>query len=257
MIYKVENLVYSYDKKNKVLDGINLEINQGELLCILGKNGAGKSTLFKCLLKLLKVENGTVFLNQKDINGILEKDIAKVVSYVSQNNESVFGFTVFEYVMMGLASEIGLFSHPSKKEEDKVLDILETMNLMKYKDRQFKELSGGERQEVAIARALVSNPSIVLFDEPTAHLDYSNQTKVLKMIKDLSGKGYTIVLTTHDPNHAIMLDGNVALLDNNRKIKKGSVKELINEENLKEIYGENLRIKYIDEFKRNVIIHQM
>lgn len=257
MIYEIKDLVFSYNKQKTILNNINLEINQGELLCVLGKNGSGKSTLFKCLLGLLKTDSGEILLDNKNLKDIKEKDIAKLVGYVSQNNDSTFGFTVYEYVLMGLASNIGMFSHPGKDEELAVDKILNEMNLYQFKDRKFNELSGGERQQVAIARAIVSQPKIILFDEPTAHLDYSNQIKILRMIKDLSNKGYAIVITTHDPNHAIMLNGKVALLNNDGQIIKGSVEELITENMLKDIYGTDLKIRYIEEFKRNVCIYQM
>ena len=257
MIYEVKKLSFSYDNSKTVLKNINLELNQGELLCVLGKNGSGKTTLFKCLLGILNADSGEIILNNRNIKDLKEKEIAKNVGYVSQNNESTFAFTVYEYVMMGLASSIGIFSKPSTKQEEMVINILKEMNLLEFKDRLFNELSGGERQQVAIARALVLKPDVILFDEPTAHLDYGNQIKVLRMIKELSKKGYAIMITTHDPNHAIMLDGSVALLDNNGHLVKGSAEELISEDNLKKIYGTDLKIKYIEEFKRKVCIYQM
>lgn len=257
MIYEVENLRFSYNKNNLVLNEINLQLNEGELLCVLGKNGSGKSTLFKCLLGLLKKDGGSIKLCEKEIDEIKERDIAKLVGYVSQNNESTFDFTVFEYVLMGRASNVGLFSHPTKDDEKRVLEVLEQMNIVELKDRHFNELSGGEKQQVSIARALVSSPKVLLFDEPTAHLDYSNQIKVLRMIKDLSNKGYAIIITTHDPNHAIMLDGKVALFNLNGSIKTGTVDELIKEDILMDVYGTDLKIRYIEEFKRKVCIYQM
>lgn len=255
MIYEVKNLNFSYNKKNSVLNDINLQFNEGELLCVLGKNGSGKSTLFKCLLGLLKQYDGKILLNNKEIKGLKEKDIAQIVGYVPQNNESTFDFTVYEYVLMGLASNVSMFSHPSIEDEKKVITVLKEMDLIDLSKRKFNELSGGEKQQVSIARAIVKQPKVLLFDEPTAHLDYSNQIKVLKKIKELSNKGYAIAITTHDPNHAILLDGKVALFDENGHIKQGTRKELITEDNLKIIYGTDLKIRYLEEFKRDVCIY--
>lgn len=255
MIYEVKNLNFSYNKKNSVLNDINLQFNEGELLCVLGKNGSGKSTLFKCLLGLLKQYDGEILLNNKEIKGLKEKDIAQIVGYVPQNNESTFDFTVYEYVLMGLASNVSMFSHPSIEDEKKVLTVLKEMDLINLSQRKFNELSGGEKQQVSIARAIVKQPKVILFDEPTAHLDYSNQIKVLKKIKELSNKEYAIAITTHDPNHAILLDGKVALFDENGHIKQGARKELITEDNLKIIYGTDLKIRYLEEFKRDVCIY--
>lgn len=255
MIYEVKNLNFSYNKKNSVLNDINLQFNEGELLCVLGKNGSGKSTLFKCLLGLLKQYDGEILLNNKEIKRLKEKDIAQIVGYVPQNNESTFDFTVYEYVLMGLASNVSMFSHPSIEDEKKVITVLKEMDLIDLSKRKFNELSGGEKQQVSIARAIVKQPKVILFDEPTAHLDYSNQIKVLKKIKELSNKGYAIAITTHDPNHAILLDGKVALFDENGHIKQGARKELITEDNLKIIYGTDLKIRYLEEFKRDVCIY--
>lgn len=254
MIYEVSNLKFSYGK-NRVLDGVDLSLDESELLCVLGRNGSGKSTLFSCLLGLLKPEEGSIKLCGKELKDMKEKEIAAYASFVPQNITSSFGFTVFEYVLTGFAASLGLFTHPSMENKNAVIDTLEMMGIAHLQDRIITELSGGERQQVAIARALVSNPKLILFDEPTAHLDYSNQIKVLRIIKDLSSKGYAIGITTHDPNHAILLGGRVALLDGDGHINAGSSEEMLTEEKLKALYGDDLKIRYIDEFKRNVCIY--
>lgn len=255
MIYQVRDLKFEYRKNEPVFNGISFELSEGEVLCALGKNGAGKTTLFGCLLGLLKDYDGSITLDGKEISGLKEKDIAKLIGYVPQNNIATFSYTVFEYVLMGCASSISLFSHPGKKEEAMALEALKTMDILELADRSYNQLSGGERQQVAIARAIVSKPKAVLFDEPTAHLDYANQIKVLRMIKDLSSKGFAIIVTSHDPNHAMLLDSKVALFDGRGNINTGKASELITEESLKSIYGSELKIRYIDEFKRNVCIY--
>ena len=255
MIYQISNLKFSYNQKQPVLNNISLDVNEGELLCVLGKNGSGKTTLFNCLLKILKHYEGTILLNGVDIRKLNEKEIAKSVGYVTQSNDSTFNFTVFEYVLMGLAINVSIFSSPSRNDEQRVYKVLEEMNILDLANRPFKELSGGEKQQAAIARAIVKKPQILIFDEPTAHLDYANQLKVLRMIKDLSLKGYGIVVSTHNPDHAILLNGKVALLDGLGNIKIGTSNKLITEKNLKNIYGKELKIRYIEEFKRNVCIY--
>lgn len=252
MTYKVENLSFSYNKKINVLNDISFNIGDGELICVLGKNGSGKTTLFNCLLGIFNDYDGHIYLNDKEIKKLKEKDIAKIVSYVPQNSSTCFGYTVLDYVLMGLASSISMFSRPNKSHIQKALDALKTMNMLDYKDRLFMELSGGEKQQITIARALVSDPKILFFDEPTAHLDYANQIKVLKIIKDLSNKGYGVVFSSHDPNHALMFDCNVILFNGQGKIKKGKTKELVTEEKLNEVYDSDLKIIYSDELKRNI-----
>lgn len=263
MIYEVQNLKFSYDKPTQtggktggyVLDGISLGINRGELLCVLGRNGSGKSTLFSCLLGLQKNYEGSIKLNGKEVKTMKETEIAKVSGFVPQSTDAQFSFTVFDYVLMGCAASVGLFDHPGEKEKKSAWNALELMEITDFADREITSLSGGERQQIAIARAIVSNPSVILFDEPTAHLDYSNQVKVLRMIKDLSKMGFAIAVTTHDPNHAILLDGNVALFDGAGHVEFGSAEEMITEEKLNGIYGSDLKIRYVEEFNRNVCIY--
>ncbi len=255
MIYQIQNLKFEYRKDQPVLNSINLSLNEGEILCALGKNGAGKTTLFGCLLGLLNGYEGSILLDGKEISSLKEKDIAKLISYVPQNNNAVFGYTVCEYVLMGCASNVSLFSHPGKTEEAAVREALALMGILDLADRNYMQLSGGERQQTAIARAIVSKPKAILFDEPTAHLDYANQLKVLRMIKGLSAKGFAVIVTSHDPNHAMLLDSKLALFDGKGNIKTGEASELITEESLQEVYGSELKIRYIKEFNRKVCIY--
>lgn len=256
MLYDIKNLCFSYRENKQILDNISLEINEGELLCVLGKNGSGKTTFFNCMLGLLKNYQGNIYLNNADIKGLNERSIAKLVSYVPQNPNSIFGYTVLDYVLMGLASNIGIFSKPSKNDYQKALDALKQMDILDYSERMFNELSGGEKQQVTIARAIVSDPKIIFFDEPTAHLDYVNQIKVLKMIKELSNKGFAVVFSTHDPNHALILNSNVALFDGKGHIEKGTCEKLITEKKLNKIYDSNIKITYVDKVKRKVCTYK-
>ena len=164
----------------------------------------------------------------------------------------MFGYTVLDYVLMGLANEIGIFSKPNDKHVQKALKALESLDLLEYKDRLFMELSGGERQQVTIARAIVSSPKILIFDEPTSHLDYGNQVKVLKMIKELSSRGYAIAFSSHDPNQALMFNCEVALFNGNGHIEKANVKDLLTEEKLSSIYGSSVKLVYAKDLKRSI-----
>ncbi len=254
MIYEVNNLSFSYQKEKKVLKNVDFTINKGELVVFLGKNGSGKSTLFSLLMGLNKDYEGVIKLNGEDLVSLSERDVAKLVGYVPQSHSPTFGFSVKDFVLLGCAPHVGLFSHPSKEDEKNALKAIKEMGIEKFRDRNYSELSGGERQQAVIARALASKPKMVIFDEPTTHLDYANQIKVLRIIKELNKKGYTIAVSSHDPNHALMLDGNVVLLDGKGKLQKGTAREMITEENLKRIYNANIKIRYNEEFKCKVCI---
>lgn len=256
MLYEIKNFSFSYDGKHNILKNVSLEIDKGEILCVLGRNGSGKTTFFNCLLGLNKNYQGSIRLHNKELKELKEKEIAKICSYVPQNANTSFAYTVTDYVVMGLAYEIGLFSKPDKSHYDKALQALKTMDLLAYKDRLYMELSGGEKQQATIARAIVGNPEVIFFDEPTAHLDYGNQVKVLRMIKNLSDKGYGVVISSHDPNHAIALGKNVALFDGKGYVEKGKMDDLLKEEKLKKIYDFDMKIRYIDEFKHYICTYE-
>ena len=129
------------------------------------------------------------------------------------------------------------------------------MGLSELADRPYTEISGGEMQQASIARAIVRKPEVILFDEPTAHLDFGNQLRTLRVIKELSREGYTTVITTHNPDHAILLGGTAAILSRDGKLRTGPTQELITEETLSEVYNSELKIRYIEELGRRVCLY--
>lgn len=255
-IYDIRNLSFSYPTlPRKVLDGVSLTISQGEVLSVLGRNGAGKSTLLGCMLGLLKPQAGEIMLFGKSLRDMKEREVAALVGYVPQNHIPAFGHTVSDFVQMGCASRIGLFSHPGKREREDTAAALSEMGLEELSDRPYTEISGGERQLATIARAIVTRPRIVLFDEPTAHLDFGNQLRVLRIIKQLADKGFAVVITTHNPDHAMLLGGRAAVLDRQGQLVSGKTEEIITEDSLRHIYGSDLNLKYIEEFGRRVCVY--
>ena len=256
IIFNINKLSFSYSSlEHKVLDEVNLQIAEGDVLSILGRNGAGKSTLLNCMLGLLKPQSGDISLLGSNLDGLSERKIASIVGYVPQTHIPAFGHTVFDFVQMGCASRIGLFSHPGKKERNDTFKALSELGIEQLSSRPYTELSGGERQQATIARAIVANPRIVLFDEPTAHLDFGNQLRVLRIIKQLSSKGFAVVITTHNPDHAILLGGRAAIIDRQGHITAGTTEDILTEDSLKNVYGTDLKLKYIEEFGRKVCVY--
>lgn len=255
MIYKVENLSFKYPNSKQLFNNISFDIEEGQLYTILGKNGVGKTTLFNCMLNFNKKYEGNIFVNNANIKSLKEKELAKIVSFVPQNSNCSFDYLVSEYILMGCASNVSLFSSPSINDKEKVDKVLNDLEITNLKDKKFNELSGGEQQLVLIARAIVCNPKIIFFDEPTSHLDYENQIKVLRIINNLKTKGYSLVITTHDPNQALLLKGDAILFNNNCSIIKGGVEKILTKENLQKVFGKELEIKYLEEYKRNCVIY--
>ena len=155
---------------------------------------------------------------------------------------------------MGCAAKIGLLSSPGAKEREKVSQALEKMGIAHLAHRPYTELSGGERQQVTIARAIVGEPKIILFDEPTAHLDFSNQVKVLRIVKKLSEDGFAVAMTTHDPNHALLLGGSTAILGSDGKILWGETRSIVTQENLEKVYGPDICLQPWPEIGRTVCV---
>lgn len=254
-IIEVKNVVFSYPgSQRKVLDGCSFSIAKGELISILGPNGAGKSTLLNCACGLLSPQNGSVFLNGSDVKSLEQKEIAKVIGYVQQNQQVTFPYTVFHYVLMGRACNIGLFQRPTKQDEDEVWRVLDSMGIKYLADAAVTEISGGERQQAAIARAIVQNPQVIFFDEPTAHLDYGNQINTLRLIASLRDKGFSVIMTTHNPDHCMMLGGKVAILDKLGVLETGMCSDVLTEERLKKVYNTDLKLIYINEIQREACI---
>ncbi len=255
MIIEAEKLNFSYTKNGRqILSDVSLSLEEGQVISILGPNGAGKSTLLNLLANLLTPDSGTIRLCGKDIAGMKPKEVASILSYVPQNHTPAFSYTVFNFVLMGRAPKVGMFEKPKAEDFEIVQRVLEEVGIEKLADKPYTEISGGERQQATIARALVQEPKAILFDEPTAHLDYGNQLKTLRVIKHLQERGFAVIITTHNPDHAIMLGGTTAILDKNGHLRVGPSEEIITEETLKEVYGTKLKLVYMKDADRKICV---
>lgn len=253
MIYEVDNLTFSYPKgERNVLDHASISLDEGEILCILGPNGAGKTTLLNCMAGLLSPAGGSIRLCGKPLKSMKEKEIAGIVGYVPQIHTPAFDYKVLDVVLMGRAPKTGVFGRPSKEDEALCMEVLESMNLSHLAQKSYLDISGGERQQVIIARAIVQGPKVILFDEPTAHLDYGNQHRVLKRVKQMKEEGYSVVITTHNPDHALLLGGRAAIVGKDGSITQGSSEDILTEKTLCSIYETDLRLLWVEEIGRTV-----
>lgn len=255
MIYEVKNLTFSYgNDERKVLDNASLTLSEGEVLCILGPNGAGKTTLLNCMAGLLKPQSGSINLCGKSLEEMSSKEIAKSVGYVPQLHTPSFDYRVLDFVLMGVAPHTGVFSRPSQEDEQFCLDVLKSMKLEHLAHKSYMEISGGERQQLLIARAIVQRPKAILFDEPTAHLDYGNQHRVLKRVRQMADEGYSVIITTHNPDHALLLGDKAAVVDKYGKITQGDSKDILTEENLCRVYDTEIKLMWIEELGRTACL---
>lgn len=212
MALTITNLSFEYNKDRKVLEDISLNIEQGEILGILGTNGTGKTTFIKCINRILTPKAGSILYDGKDLLQLSQKDIAKIIAYVPQYVGNLFDMNVIDAVMMG---RLPYAKHRySKKDEEIVFEILHKMALEDFAFRNIKEMSGGERQRVFIARALAQQPKIIILDEPTSALDLHNQLFILHTIADVAQKSnISIIMTIHDLNLASLFCDKILMIN--------------------------------------------
>ena len=220
MMLRVENLSYGYGK-TPLLREVSLALDKGGLLTILGGNGAGKSTLLNC--------------------------IAGVITPHS----------VRDYIVLGRAAHLGMFTKPSAADYALADAAMERLNIGKLADKTYMYASGGEKQLANIAKILVQQPQIILFDEPTSALDYGNVFKTLRLVCELSAQGFAIIMTTHNPDHPLLLaerlpESRVAILDRSGHLQSGSVAAMITGEKLQALYQTDLQLVDVPALQRKV-----
>ncbi|MDO4878962.1 MAG: ABC transporter ATP-binding protein [Neisseria sp.] len=242
----IGNLHYAY-RSRPILNGIDLKLEEGGLLTLLGRNGAGKSTLLNCIAGLLKPKDGRILLAGRPLAEMGAREIAAVAAYVSQHPPQTYRYTVLDYTVLGRAARLGVMQKPSAADYDCAMRALDALGIARLADHVYMETSGGEKQLANIAKALVQEPRLILFDEPTSALDYGNAANTLRLIADLSAQGYTIIMTTHNPEHPLLLHGRhpgsqTAILDGEGRLRAGNTAEIVCEENLRELYRVDLKL---------------
>jgi iron complex transport system ATP-binding protein len=224
------DLGHAYKPACWIFQNYNAEVERGSIFALLGPNGCGKTTLLKALLGALKPTAGKVVMDGRS-------------AFVPQLFQVTFDYSVLDMVLMGRARQVGLFSQPSAEDEEAAMASLERFGIAHLARHPFHELSGGERQLVIFARALVSEAEILILDEPTSALDLKNQIVVLDWITRLSHQdGLTVLFTTHHPHHALAVADNALLMLGGSKYASGPASDVLSEENLHALYGVDLKL---------------
>lgn len=225
-----------------VVSNVSFEVRSGDVLCLLGPNGVGKTTLFKALLGFLPTRSGVFSIDRQGLPFHNRKRLAKLIGYVPQVHEPPFPFRTLDVVVMGSIGSAKLFSGPSKADFAEAARILEMLGVARLKETIYTEISGGERQMVLIARALMQKPRFLVMDEPTSSLDFGNQMKVLRQVQLLAKSGIGIVMTSHFPDHAFLCCTKAAIMSKNEPFHVGVVEEIVTEETLRRAYGIDVHI---------------
>ncbi len=249
-VLKTENLSIGYQTKkaqNIVASNINLSIEKGKLVIVLGKNGIGKSTLLKTLAKVQKPLNGSIFIKNKKLSSYSHQELATSLSMVLTERLPESQLTVFELVALGRQPYTSWIDKLSAVDLEKINCVLAETEIHHLKNKRFHELSDGQLQRVLIARALAQDTEIIILDEPTAHLDLHHTIKIFSLLKNLTEKtSKTIIMSSHEVNLSIKFADEIILFTD-AKIYTGSPTELINNNSF-----DNLFPKEIVNFNRNL-----
>ena len=253
MSLEVRDLCFGYDSR-MVLKNLSFEADYGQLLSVLGPNGVGKSTLFRCILGLLKPKSGDCLIDGKSAIGLSAKELSELIAYIPQSHYPTFNFSVFDMVLMGTTAQLSAASVPGKRQIALANEAMERLGVAHLKDRGYTNISGGERQLVLIARAMVQQAKILIMDEPSANLDYGNRTRVMQTVKNLAREGYAIIQSTHDPDQAFLYSDKVLAVHDGRVLACGSPKDVINSELISKLYGVDVEISSLHDDKVRVCV---
>lgn len=234
----IRNIEFSYNGV-PALKNINSSIEKGDFVALVGPNGSGKSTLLKCLNGILKVQKGAVLIDEKSIKSFTPNELAREIAYVPQSEYKKAVLTVFDIVLLGRKPYINW--KPSEHDFKVTAEILNLLDLDNLALKDFNKLSGGQQQSVYIARALAQEPDILLLDEPTANLDIRHQVEVLEILKGLSRRGITIIISLHDINLAVRYASKIMMLKDGKVFACGG-RETITEQNIENLYDIKVEI---------------
>lgn len=233
---KVDGLGFYYHQDKDILKNISFQLNEHDILCLLGPNGTGKTTMLRCVLSLNKIKKGTIEVDGVDFTKASAKKRAEIMAYIPQATTMTFPYESFEIVLMGRVAHLATGCSPTNKDKAIAKEAMERLGVTHLIHKDFNQMSGGEKQMILVARALAQQSSILVMDEPTANLDYSNQVRMLQVIKDLAEEGYSILMASHFPDHAFLACNKVALMKDGVIMTQGYPDDIVTTKNLTELY---------------------
>jgi iron complex transport system ATP-binding protein len=231
----VDNIHFSLDGK-KILDGISARFEPGMIHGIIGPNGSGKSTLLKTICRIWEPQSGSIMVNGRDIREIPRKELSTLVTLVPQNTTIGFPVSVFDIVSMGRNPHLGRFEGLRQKDRDIIDQALQQTSISSLKDRNINELSGGEGQLAIIARAIATEASLILLDEPTSELDVRHTLEIVNILSDFRKQSKTILVTIHDLNLARKFCDTISILCDGKLFYSGTPEGAFSAENIRQVF---------------------
>lgn len=237
MKLSVQNGSFFYQKNVPVFRNIHFSVDSGEILAILGPNGAGKTTMLRCITGMLRWQEGASLLDGEPIHTMPERKLWQKMAYVPQAKAASSAYTAFETVLLGRSSRLNVFSAPGQADLEKAKEVMELLGIAHLMDKRCSAISGGELQMVLIARALASEPQVLILDEPESNLDFKNQLVVLDAMSRLAQRGMTCIFNTHYPAHALQRADKSLILSRGGGYVFGSTASVVTEENIRRAFG--------------------
>ena len=238
MKLEVKDITYSIDGKT-IVDSVSLEIEEGCFMGLVGPNGCGKSTLLKSIYRTYKPDSGVVYIDGKSTDDMTNRELARELSVMQQENNIEFDMTVFDMAMLGRFAHQKMFGNDMLRERELVRQALKEVGMAGYEERSFLSLSGGEKQRTLVARALVQKAPMIILDEPTNHLDIGYQYQIMSILKK---QNLTVFSSVHDLNIAACYCDKVILMKKGKIVDVGTPEEMFVPDKIKFLFGVDTQI---------------